>query len=276
MLAISTRVRHVIMVAASLVLLGSCENNSNFVAALPAPTLASISPDHAAITSLLTIVPVTLSGTNFGPGATVTVSGSGVLVPTTIVISSTIINATFLIDGTTTLGPRDVTVLMPNGRSEPRTFRITADNFVDLGLVIRDTRTGLFWEKKTPAGTGGLHDVSNTFTWCQAIGDATPSTPCAGNTESWVTQVNAQKFAGYSDWRIPTAGELQSILLAPCPISPACVDPIFSPLNATGSGAAPYWSSSETTLLDALTVNLQNGATVRLSKSSQELVRAVR
>jgi hypothetical protein len=37
--------------------------------------------------------------------------------------------------------------------------------------TVTDHQTGLMWEQKTPAGSGGVHDVNNTYTWC-AKGDA--------------------------------------------------------------------------------------------------------
>jgi hypothetical protein len=32
--------------------------------------------------------------------------------------------------------------------------------------TVTDHQTGLMREKETPAGSGGVHDVNNTYTWC--------------------------------------------------------------------------------------------------------------
>ena len=126
------------------------------------------------------------------------------------------------------------------------TVACATGRYLDLGLVVFDTQTGLMWEKKDHAG--GLHDVTNTYTWCAATGNNAGD--CNGNTASWIADVNAEKFFGYTDWRLPTGvtsmagdgGELATILLAsfPCGTSP-CIDPIFGP-------TAPdvYWSATTT------------------------------
>lgn len=58
----------------------------------------------------------------------------------------------------------------------------------------------------------------------------------------WLSEVNAEKFGGYDDWRLPSEGarnppatgtnELETILLAPfrCVTSP-CITPIFGPTS---------------------------------------------
>jgi hypothetical protein len=66
----------------------------------------------------------------------------------------------------------------------------------------------------------------------------------------WITELNAESFAGHDDWRLPReAGlsptgdrELESILLPddPCNASP-CIDPIFGP-----TASALYWSATTT------------------------------
>jgi len=79
--------------------------------------------------------------------------------------------------------------------------------FVDRGKVVLDTTTNLVWEKKDNAG--GLHDMGKTYTWCQATGNTEGL--CTG-AMSWIAQVNAEKFAGFSDWRAPTVKELVTIV----------------------------------------------------------------
>jgi len=146
--------------------------------------------------------------------------------------------------------------------------------YLDLGRVVFDTQTGLMWEKKDQAG--GLHDVDNTYNWCQATGDSAAGTFCDGNTTSWIADVNAEKFFGYTDWRLPFAfedgGELPGILLAPfpCATSP-CIDPIFGPTVST-----LYWSGNLSTPDDAWSVNFAVGFVGVENKSFAGRVRGVR
>lgn len=55
----------------------------------------------------------------------------------------------------------------------------------------------------------------------------------------WINQVNAEGYAGHTDWRIPTTAELESILLEPYPCTERspCIDPVFGPTIARD-----YWS----------------------------------
>ena len=117
--------------------------------------------------------------------------------------------------------------------------------FVDLGLVVVDRQTGLMWEKKV-AGGGCLHCVNDTYNWCQATGIATG---CSVSPPSWIAQVNAEAFAGFTDWRLPTGGpgggELATIL--DCSFSPSpCIDPMFGP-----TASSYYWSATEFDPTDA-------------------------
>ncbi|MCI5125065.1 MAG: DUF1566 domain-containing protein [Candidatus Electrothrix sp. AR5] len=94
---------------------------------------------------------------------------------------------------------------------------------------VKDNVTGLIWEVKTD--DGGLHDKDDTYTWYNTDpnsngggrGDANYSgTTCYGynssdsstfcNTEAYVNRVNAAGWCGYSDWRMPTLHELESIV----------------------------------------------------------------
>jgi len=94
---------------------------------------------------------------------------------------------------------------------------------------VKDNVTGLIWEVKTD--DGGLHDKDDTYTWYNTDpnsngggrGDANYSgTTCHGynssdsstfcNTEAYVNRVNAAGWCGYSDWRMPTLHELESIV----------------------------------------------------------------
>ena len=60
---------------------------------------------------------------------------------------------------------------------------------LDGDKVVNDHSTGLMWQQVEP---------DTRLSWKEA--------------EAYVTQVNADGFAGFSDWRLPTAEELASLL----------------------------------------------------------------
>src|SRR5262245_39207213 len=63
--------------------------------------------------------------------------------------------------------------------------------------TITDNTTGLMWEKKSLDGS--LHNASAVYTWESAF--------------AFIVQLNAGSgFAGHTDWRLPNAKELQSIV----------------------------------------------------------------
>jgi hypothetical protein len=141
---------------------------------------------------------------------------------------------------------------------------------VDFGLVVGDTQTNLMWEKKDQAA--GLHDVANVYTWCRATGNS--AVFCAGNTTSWIGQVNAEVFAGFSNWRVPTRDELLGIVdasVATCGSGTPCIDPIFGPTQT-----AVYWSSTEDKIATAWFVHFYDGSTSSVTKALAFPVRAVR
>jgi hypothetical protein len=81
--------------------------------------------------------------------------------------------------------------------------------------TITDNQTGLMWEKKDQAG--GIHDYSNSYTWCKDVSPMdgicdTAGVPMDGTiTTTFLATLNGSAFAGHSDWRIPNRFELETI-----------------------------------------------------------------
>lgn len=259
------RARSAMIAVTSLALVAACDT-TDLVS--PLPVLTSINPTVGARG---TTVQVTINGSLFlGVNPRVNVSGDGITVQNVVVVDRTTLTADFVIDAAATLGDRQVTITNAGGTSNALTFTVVeAGRLVDLGQVILDTQTRLMWEKKTASGTGGLHDVSSTFNWCAATGNADASTNCLGNLDSWIGDVNAANFAGFSDWRVPTAAELQTILAA-CANNEPCINSIFGPTAADG-----YWSVTSTGS-NASAVSFLDGATADEATNALNSVRAVR
>lgn len=103
------------------------------------------------------------------------------------------------------------------------------NDFVDNGdYTITDNATGLMWAQDD-SGVG--------FTWEEAL--------------AWVEQKNAEGYLGYSDWRLPNAKALQSIVdytRAPDTTDSAAIDPLFNVTSITNeAGQTDYpsfWSST--------------------------------
>ena len=125
--------------------------------------------------------------------------------------------------------------------------------------TITDNNTGLMWEKKDDSG--GIHDRDNIYTWCADVSPA--NGVCDNGTNAmdgtivttFLSTLNGGGgFAGYTDWRIPNAKELQSIV--DYEVHFPSVDPAFHQ-SATCTGCtdvtaatcsctatALYWSST--------------------------------
>jgi len=163
----------------------------------------------------------------------------------------------------------------------------TAVRFVDNGDgTISDLDTDLMWEKKTGTvgsftacdfnpDSGGtcadLSDVNNVYDWNEAMGE-------------WISRMNGTTddedsqfgLAGFTDWRMPTVVELQTILLAPhpCGTSP-CIDPVFG-TSSSGLHQSASTVASGTTVRWFVGFGSFSGPPSFATKANPYFVRAVR
>jgi hypothetical protein len=97
------------------------------------------------------------------------------------------------------------------------------------GTVV-DGFTNLMWEQKVEGGDEttcltALHGADSRCSWLEA-------------NQEWIDAVNAEGYAGYSDWRVPHAKELLSIVDY-SERRPA-IDPIFGPIGSRWR----YWAAT--------------------------------
>jgi Protein of unknown function (DUF1566) len=104
------------------------------------------------------------------------------------------------------------------------------NDFIDNGnATITDNATGLMWSQD---------DSGEGLSWKEAL--------------AWVDEINLLNYLGYSDWRLPDAKELQSILdytRSPDTTGSAAIDPVFTTteiVNEAGQTDYPFFWSSTT------------------------------
>jgi Protein of unknown function (DUF1566) len=143
--------------------------------------------------------------------------------------------------------------------------------YVDNGDgTVTDANTGLMWEKLSN-GDGSVHDFNNIYTWDQVF-------------SVHVAMLNGASFAGHTDWRVPNANELASIVNYQNPgpaVSTAfntnCA-PICTVLTCSCTQTNDYWSSStyQYTPASGWSVNFFVGGVGPYGKTSSHYGRAVR
>jgi Protein of unknown function (DUF1566) len=138
-----------------------------------------------------------------------------------------------------------------------------------------DRLTGLLWEIKT--NDGGLRDMDRFYTF---LAPGSTGFGSATDAEGYVNAVNAAGLCGHADWRLPRAGELQSLMrydtVYPQDIA---IDTGFFPntpkIPSTGyNWAGDAWALSPDTF--AWAGRFDTGALFAQSRASRAHIRLVR
>lgn len=156
---------------------GGTSGAATFTVNPPTPTLSAVSPATGAQGAT---VPVTLTGTNFVTGASVTTSNTGITVSGVTVVSATQITATFTIATNAALGAANVTVTTTGGTSGAATFTVNPP---------APTLTGV----SPAAGVQGA-TVPVTLTGTNLVTGASVTTGNTGITVGAVTVVSATQI----------------------------------------------------------------------------------
>jgi hypothetical protein len=142
------------------------------------------------------------------------------------------------------------------------------------GGCVQDNISGLMWEVKTT--DNGLRDWRITYTNYSVAYNPSNLYGAVTDVSGFVTAINSSNLCGYSDWRLPTVDELQSIVdfsvFAPGPT----VDTIWFPNTQGLTGL--FWSATpnRNSPTSAWVVNFSSGEYAASSRDIPHFVRLVR
>ena len=146
---------------------------------------------------------------------------------------------------------------------------------------VLDSRTGLTWEVKTD--DDGVRDKDWLYSWFVSLQPETGKSVGYQNsgrchnkqgcdTESYVGNSNKRGLCGFRDWRLPSAAELEGLLITER--DGTKIDPLFFP----NTPASYFWSSDFIPLEvgGAMLVSFELGMSLAGNSGSGAHVRLVR
>jgi hypothetical protein len=145
----------------------------------------------------------------------------------------------------------DFTKIANDGSDLPATAAL-GDNPGDWACT-RDNTTGLTWEVKT---TSGVRGQNNTYVW---------------SSTTLRSAANSAALCGFTDWRLPNAAELVSLLDLSRSTAPL-IDGDYFP----NTPAYTYWASDASSGGNALQVTFAGGAVSSYPNTSDFRMRVVR
>ena len=108
-----------------------------------------------------------------------------------------------------------------------------AARYIDQGNgTVADQNSGLLWQQ-----ADSYHELKQGMNWYQAL--------------EYVDLKNAEKFAGFTDWRLPTIDELKSLYDASRPIKNKDGERIGLPEPFRNGGSYYLWTNTERGLENA-------------------------
>ena len=135
---------------------------------------------------------------------------------------------------------------------------------------VKDNVTGLVWEVKTTDSS--IHDKNNVYAWGGVTRQGDFGDTFSADWDSLVNGSNNNNFCSYSDWRVPSLKELESLI--DFSVNGQTIDSNYFP-NTTPSR---YWSATPASrhMSRAWFVQFANGQTASTNRVGTRLLRLVR
>ena len=145
---------------------------------------------------------------------------------------------------------------------------------------VEDRGSKLTWEVKKD--DGGMRDKDHSYSWLHSSNGistgASNGGRCKGgikcDTSSYIRALNAQKLCGYTDWRLPTREELETLVEYSKDTQQATINTGFFPETVPSW----YWTASEHAKREhyAWYVLFRNGVALNDLKERPKHIRLVR